>query len=492
MDRQQIRNLFLFCLAFVCGGVTLFLAEGTGLPPQGQRLLALLSVIMVLWSTACVSLGASCLLLLVLMVVSVVDYSGGASGMDMEKAFRKSLGGFTSFIPMVVISGTAFASALRSSGLAERTVYTIMKAVTGKSGKAAPGRILAAIFLAELPISLMIPAAIGRCAIYMSVAEGFGKPMNFVQLDSGKPFNPFQKAVWIGLTITPIIMGAAFLTGAEATIMAGTLISETTGLPQYWGTTLFLLFLPALGAMVIAWAVLFRLFPSNTPDVDSSMIVEKLRSLGPLCYKEKYCLTVLLSMVFLFLTDTVHGVPAPLIVVFMCFVLFIPGVGAGNWKQECKNIAWEGAFIIAVALGFSALLGEYGVMDYFAGKIATLNLTSYSLVLLAIIVCILVVRLGIASIASSTALLVPVSLAVASGANLTPEQVAAVGWIGYIFCRLSFFLPHQGAHVIMTYSRGFYATRDLARSAVLITAGCVALYFFWALFCMVPILQFIR
>ena len=492
MDRQQIRNLFLFCLAFVCGGVTLFLAEDTGLPPQGQRLLALLSAIMVLWSTACVSLGASCLLLLAFMVVSVADYSGGNFGMDMEKAFRKSLGGFTSLVPMAVISGTAFAAVLQSSGLAERTVYTIMKSVTGKSGKAAPGRILAAVFLAELPISLMIPAAIGRCAIYMSVAEGFEKTMNFARLDSGKPFNPFQKAVWIGLAITPVIMGAAFLTSAEATIMAGTFISEATGLPQYWGLTFFLLFLPAVGAMVIAWAVLFRLFPSNMPDVDSSMIAENLRRLGPLCYKEKYCLATLLIMVILFLTDTVHGIPAPLILVLMCFTMFIPGVGAGNWKQDCKYIAWEGAFIIAVALGFSALLGEYGVMDYFVVKIATLNLTSYPLVLLTVIVCILVVRLGIASIASSTALLVPVSLVVASGANLTPEQVAAVGWIGYVFCRISFFLPHQGAHVIMTYSRGFYTTRDLTCSAVLITTGCVAVYFFWALFCMVPILTFIR
>ena len=492
MTAENRKNLILFCAAFLCGALALRLAEHTGLPLEGQRLLGTLAVIMVLWSTSCVGLGASCLLLLVLMTASVADFSGMGTGPGLGEAFKKSLVGFTYLVPMAVIAGTAFAAVLRASGLAERIVYGIMKAVSGKDGTAAPGRILGAIFLAELPISLMIPAAIGRCAMYMSIAEGFEKPMHFSRLDSGEPGNPFQKAVWMAITFVPIIMGSAFLTAAEATIMAGAFITQSTGLPQYWMTTFCLLFLPALGAMVIAWVVLCRLFPSNMPNLDASVISGRLREIGPLRYGEKYCIGVLLAMVCLFLTDTAHGAPAPLILVLAGFSLFIPGIGAGDWKRDRHNIAWESAFIVAVALSFSHLLGEYGIMDYFAGKVNDLAITRYPLVLLAVIASTLLIRLGIASIASATALLVPMALVVGTGAGLSPEKIAALGWIAYVFCRLSFFLPHQGAHLIMTHGRGFYSTKDLFRAASWIISGCVILYTAWGALAMEPILKLVR
>lgn len=56
----------------------------------------------------------------------------------------------------------------------------------------------------------MIPSATGRCALYMSIAEGFEKPFKFSKLiDDAEP-NPFQKAVWIAVALIPIIMGAPF------------------------------------------------------------------------------------------------------------------------------------------------------------------------------------------------------------------------------------------------------------------------------------------
>lgn len=69
----------------------------------------------------------------------------------------------------------------------------------------------------------------------------------------------------------------------------------------------------------------------------------------------------------------------PLILLLVSVILFIPGIGAGSWKKEGKEIAWDGYFIIGAALAFSNLLGTYKVMDFIAAKISLLNIHSYAI-----------------------------------------------------------------------------------------------------------------
>lgn len=485
------KNFLLLLAAFAFGALTLVVAGQTGLDVYGQRLLAVFAVIVVVWGTGCMNLSVSCMLLLVLMTLAVTNFSGVKGGLSMSRAFALGLGGFSGVVPITVIAGTGFAAVIRSSGLAERIVYMIMKLVAGRKGAAKPSRVLAALFLADVPASIMIPSATGRCALYMSIAEGFEKPFNFRKMEegAGDAPNPFQKAVWIAVALIPIIMGGAFLTGAEATIMVGGLIEQGTKVPQFWTTSFALLFAPALMVMFVSWFFLVRLFPSTVTSIDTSFIDEQRKRLGPLTYKEKYCLASLLVMIGLFLTDTLHNIPAPLVLVLMCVVLFLPGVGAGSWKKEGKEIAWDGYFIIGVALGFSNLLSRYKVMDFIASKISLLNIESYALALLVMILATLVIRLGIASITSAAALLIPISIAVGQAAGLSAFQVVGVAWVTYAFCRVSFFLPHQGAQLIMTFGLNFYTKNDLTRSAVYITAAAVGIYGVWSYFFVSPILS---
>lgn len=476
------KKFISFIISLVLGFVTLLLVKNTTLDINGQRLLATLVVIMYIWVTGCMNLPTSALLLLVLSTLSITDFTGTVKGgLGMDKALTASLGGFTGSVPITVIAGTALAAIIKSSGLAERVVYRIMKLVAGKSGKATPSKILGALFLADIPASLMMPSATGRCALYMSVAEGLEEPYEFATLESGKKINPFQKAVWIAVALIPVVMGGAFLTGAEATIMAGGLIAETTMIPQYWGFVFAMMFIPALLVMWLSWYVLKKIFPSTVTDVKLSFIDEKIKSLGKMTFKEKYSLVVLISMIILFLTDKYHGIPATLVLIIAAVVLFLPSVGPGNWKKEGKQIAWDGYFIIGAALGFSSLLTKHKVMDFFAGKIATLGIHGFFLALVIMIAITLIVRLGIASITSAAALLVPFSMIFGQGAGLIPTQLVTLAWVTYVFCRISFFLPHQGAQFIMTTGTGFYEKADLIKAASYITPGAVAIYLIWSM-----------
>ncbi len=475
---KSTKDLINFCIALVLGIVAAMLMGGTELPVQGQRMVGVLVAIMYIWISGCMALSASCLVLIILETIAITDYTGALEGgLTMSKALSKTLASFSSTTPMTVIVGTALAAVVKSSGLAERIVYLIMRLVAGKKGTAKAGRVLAAIFMADVPASLMIPSATGRCALYMSIAEGFEKPFKFG--DPSKEHNPFQKAVWIAVALIPIIMGSAFLTGAEATIMVGGLIETTTGVSQGWGITFAVLWIPALILMAVSFLLLMKLYPSNVGEVDVSFINSKLAELGKMKRNEIYCLVVLAGMVLLFVTDSLHGIPATFTLVIMSALLFLPGIGPGKWKVEGKKISWDGFFIIASAMGFSNILSSFGVMDYFAGKISLLGIQSYLAAILVMIVVTLLVRLGIASITSAATLLVPISMAVGQAAGLSPIQIASLAWITYVFCRVSFFLPHQGAQLIMTYGVGFYTKEDLMKSACYITVAAIAIYFLW-------------
>lgn len=472
------KDLLNFLLALVLGVIAMLLMGGTELSVQGQRMVGVTITIMYIWISGCMPLAASCLVLIILETFAATDFTGAVEGgYTMSSALSATLKSFASTTPVTVIVGTALAAVVKSSGLAERIVYLIMRLVAGKHGKAKASKVLAAMYIADVPASLMIPSATGRCALYMSIAEGFEGPFHFG--DPDKEHNPFQKAVWISVALIPIIMGGAFLTGAEATIMVGGLIETETQITQGWGITFAILWIPALLLMAVSYVILMRRYPSNTGDVDVSFINQKLAELGKMKRNEIYCLVVLVAMVLLFITDSLHGIPATFVLVLMCGVLFLPGIGPGKWKVEGKKISWDGYFIIATAMGFSSLLDTFGVMDFFAGKIALLGISNYLVALLVMIVVTLLVRLGIASITSAATLLVPISMAVGSAAGLSAPQIASLAWITYVFCRVSFFLPHQGAQLIMTYGVGFYKKEDLMKSACVITAAALVIYFIW-------------
>ena len=491
LKRLVHKNFLLFCAALLVGAIFLHIVSGWDINIHGQRLLGSFAAIVVVWSSGCTTLPVSCLLLLVLMTFSATDFAGtGGSGVPMGTALRQSLGGFATLVPITILTGTAFAAVLRSSGFAERIVYLILKLVAGKSGGATPARVLGAFFIAELPASIMIPSAAGRTAMYLAIVNGFDKPLGFTKADDGAIANPFQKALWIGVSFICLIMGGAFLTGASLTLMVGGIIEQGTGIAQFWTSSFAVLYLPAIAVMFITWLVLLRLFPSTVKRVDSSFINEELTRLGPLTFAEKYCMAAFILMVGLFLTDSIHRIPPPMVLVITCFSLFVPGIGPGNWHEDGKHISWDGFFIIGVALGFSHMLDEYGVMRFIANQVALFSINTYLTALLAMIAITAVVRLGIASNTASAALLVPIAIAVGTGAGLTVPQTACVAWVTYVFCRLALFLPHQSLEILMSYGMNGYTKNDLARAAAIITPLAILVYLAWALTVMPGIVAF--
>jgi di/tricarboxylate transporter len=280
----------------------------------------------------------------------------------------------------------------------------------------------------------------------------------------------------------PSTMGAAFLTGAEATLLAGRLIEEGTHSPQYWINTAEYLLVPALIMLAFQWVTLKKMFPSSQETVSMDFVHEQLDKLGAMKYEEKYVLVTLIAAVGLWVTDKIHHIPAEVVLIIVAIVLFLPGFGPGNWKQDSKSIAWGSIMVIAAATSFASLLTSTGVIKMIADWVGGLGITSFVEVMLLVGVITLILRLGVASVTASAALFIPLAIMVGSNAGFSQGQLVALGWITYVFCRAGYFLPSQTASLMMTFDYGYFGQNDLIKVGIKLTLATVLVYGLWASF----------
>ncbi|MDR3565273.1 MAG: SLC13 family permease [Negativicutes bacterium] len=477
IKKSDLKKLYWLIIAAVLGVVTTMIAPQTGLPLTGQRFLGVAVFTVIIWATEAVSYPVSALLLIVLMTLVGVDQKT-----TFHQSFSSSLSGFGGTVPIAVMAGTAFARVVETTGLGQRIIYTIMKVVAGTKATAKASRVLAAMFIAEIPLSFMVPTSNGRNGIYLSLAEGLKSIFQFHQLESNHKVNPFQKAAYIACGVIPAIMGAAFLTAGEATLLAGRLIEEGTKVPQYWTNTATFLFVPTLFMLVAGWYILVRAFPSNVDNIPLGFINEKLAELGPMTRDEKYVLIALSGAIVLWLTDKLHHFPAECVLVLLAVTCFIPGVGPGNWKRDSKGIAWSAVLVIAVATSFATLLIKHGVIKLLADWIGRFGISSFVGLMILMAVVMMFMRLGVASIGGATALFIPLSIVIGQNAGLHVNQVVALAWVTYVFCRAGYLLPQQGAPLITSYSYDFFSRGDLFRVGVPLTLATLFIYGLWAIF----------
>jgi Di- and tricarboxylate transporters len=488
MQKRKLMYLILACAVGIL--FLLFIAPMTGLKPQGQRLLALLAFIVIVWSTEAVSYPVSALLLIVLITLCYIDPAKSMND-SMKAGLRVAMGGLSNTTPLICMAATAFAFTVQKCGLSQRAVFSILRLISG--GKAVKARrMLLAIFCVEVPMSVMVPAATGRSAIYLALAEAMQKPFKFSKLDDNgndTGGNPFQKGVYILCGLLPGMMGAAFLTASPLTLMAGQMIAEGSGLQQTWLATAMYLVLPALLLLVAFYFLILKIYPSTVDDIPMNFVDDRLQELGPMNSVEKYVLLVFLITLGFWVTDKWHGIPLDVTMIAMVIAFYIPHLGPGNWKADSKGFAWNTMLIVGVSLGFVRALTANGVMKFIATWLATFNVTSLLGILILVLSVLIVLRIAVSSNTGAAVLFIPLSMELGKHAGLPATELVCIGWVIYVFCRAGFLLPQQGSQPMLAYDFGYFSRMDQLRLGVPLMGAALAIYIVWGAFIMPHIVQ---
>ncbi len=177
-----------------------------GLSLAGQRVIAVMAFVVLMWITEAIPYGVSAVALVFLLIVALgFSPPTGTSGeiLGTAKAVPLALSGFSNSGWLFVAAGLAMAAAITSTGLEKRVAYLILKLVGTKTDA-----IMLGIILIAFVLTFFIPSVIARAAtlvpIVIGLTEAFGLPRN----------SQIGKAMLLLAGILPSVTGVGVLTGA--------------------------------------------------------------------------------------------------------------------------------------------------------------------------------------------------------------------------------------------------------------------------------------
>jgi di/tricarboxylate transporter len=127
-----------------------------GLSPAGQRVIAVMTFVVLMWITEAIPYGVSAVALILLLILALgFSPAGNDAGaiLGTAKAIPLALSGFSNSGWLFVAAGLAMAAAITSTGLEKRVAYLILKLV-GTNTHA----IMFGIILTAFALTFFIPS----------------------------------------------------------------------------------------------------------------------------------------------------------------------------------------------------------------------------------------------------------------------------------------------------------------------------------------------
>lgn len=407
------------------------------LPPQGQRVLAIVGLAVVLWVTELLPNAVTGLLAVVLLALT------GATP-DVNTA----ISGFASPTSYFLIGILGLGLGVTQSGLAGRVAGWVIRWAGGS-----PRLLYWQMLLSYAPMTLILPSATTRGAIQIPVYD------RVLEQWGVSPTHPLGKAITQSLGSLNRLASTAILTGGTSSVVAAGLLGGIG-----WGQWFFLLAVPfyammALGAVAVyLWYRRgFSVAPEKTARADAA----------PWTGIEVRAAAIALLTAGLWFTDALHGLHPAIPALLALVLMLLPRVGVLSWAEFERGMSWSTFIVLATSLSLANAMVEGGVAAWMAGGIKAAAgpvAASPLAVLAALMVASLGIRLFIPSIVGYLAFVIPVavSLAAALGYNPLPFGLAVL-----VIGDSVVFYPAAGTSGVLVYARGNVTGVEVFRLAVL-------------------------
>ncbi len=443
----QINSKIAFQISVALGVflALLFVPLPGGLPYQGQRVLAVVGLAVVLWITAVVAAAVRRLLAVVLLgVVGGVD--------DIEVA----LSGFASPVPYFLIGILALGLGVHRSGLAERGARLLLAWVGGS-----PRRLFSQMVLAFVPMSFLLPSATTRNAILVHV---YDRVLDQWEVPHR---SPLRKATAVALGSLNRLASTALLTGGTAPVAAAALLGG-----MGWGRWFLLLGLPYYLLLLAGGAALFLWYRRGFHDTMPAISVGES---VPWTGMEVRAAAIAGLTALLWFTDSWHHLHPAVPALLAMVLLLTPGIGFLTWSDFDRDAGWASFIIMGTSLSLANAMVESGVAQWLADGIElVVSPVSGSpvAVVMAMMVASTVIRMVIPNIVGYLALVIPVAMSLAGILGLTP---LGCGLAVSSVADPTPFYPAAGPAAVIVYDRGATTGGEIFRFGLLMNLLSYAL-----------------
>jgi solute carrier family 13 (sodium-dependent dicarboxylate transporter), member 2/3/5 len=329
-----------------------------GLTLSGQTVLGLFAMALIWWVTEPFPTYLSSLIIMILLIL--------LDGWDQKHVF----GVLGYDVIWLNITSFVLSAGLLHSGVAKRVSLFMIK----KFGHSDLG-VLASFMFLHLVLAAMIPSPVARVAMLLPLM------LMSAAIYGSTHENPNTFAKILFLQNIHGVNGAtsAFLTGANAHILAVVMITSMIGEPIYYSDWLFAAFPVAVVSLTISWYIgphFFKLKKEErVPQLPGGLkrVDVELQKLGPMQLKEKKALFIFSLVIILWATDRVHlplfgfEIPAALAALIGAIVMLLPRIGLIEWKET--NIPWHLLLFSAGAYACGFALTETRAAQWAVGEL---------------------------------------------------------------------------------------------------------------------------
>ena len=448
------RTLVVLALGLILAGVVL-LAPLHGASPWAHRVMAIITLALVLWIGEGLNIAVTSLLVVGLLAM----FGPGGS----SKATQSALYGFQLGAPYFLLGTLVIAAATVKSGLAAR-LARLLVAGTGGSTR----RLYAQLVLFIPPFAIAVPSATTRNAILVPAYEHVMRRYGIQRGDT------LARLVGLGLGLLQVIGSTAVLTGGVAPITTAFLLGGMS-----WGQWFVYMAVPNY-AIILGAGTLFYLWQRPAPRVRAAPEFEAARE-GPWTPAEIRAALIIGTMTLLWLGDFLTGWDPVIPALIGAVALLAPGIGVLDWHEFELSSPWGIFFVTASSLSIAHALETSGAAGWLATQLVghvPLQDLSLWLLLLVMIAVVLVVNVVLPNRSGALGILIPLLTSVALRVHLNPLPV---GLLVGIMVQTTTFYPVQNAAALIVYRTRLFAPFDFLRGGLIVFAVSVAAVFLVAL-----------
>jgi solute carrier family 13 (sodium-dependent dicarboxylate transporter), member 2/3/5 len=371
--------------------------------------------------------------------------------------FPVAFSGFASDTPWFLFGALLLGTVATRSAIARRLAYFIML----RFGVTYP-RVLLSLIVTDFLLTFVVPAGAARVVIMASIAIGLTEAFD-VRRGSN-----VARGMFLVLTYTANIFDKMVIAGA-ASITARGLIEKVGGVEVLWSYW-FVAFLPCSVVTVLAaWWLTLKLYPPEKVALvgGRDYLRAEMRELGTPSPLEKRAALLMAATILLWLTDFLHHISPAVIAMGAGLFALLPRVGVLE-IEDLRRLNYLPIFFVAAAVSMSAALEETGGLHILTGAMFGFvepYMTSIAMTTIVMYWTAFVSHFFLASEISMLGASIPLVVEFAKTHGFNPLLLGMI----WTFAAGGKIFVYQSGVLIVGYSYGYFAARDLLYLGALLT-----------------------
>ena len=343
------------------------------------------------------------------------------------------------------------------SGIARRIAYFVMLRV----GVTYP-RILLSLIVTDFLLTFVVPSGIARVVIMASIALGLAEAFN------SPPGSNVSRGMFLIISYTANIFDKMIIAGAGS-ITARGLIEKVGGVEVLWSYW-FIAFLPcSIITVLAAWWLTLKLYPPEKVALEggNDYLRAEMTKMGSLSPLEKRAALLMTAAILLWLTDFLHHISPAVIGMGVGLFALLPRVGILE-IEDMKRLNYLPVFFVAAAVSMGTVMQVTKGLDILTSTVFAWMLPFMTNIITTTIVMYwtaFVYHFLLASEISMLGTSIPLVMEFAKSHGLNPLQLGMI----WTFAAGGKLFAYQSGVLIVGYSYGYFAARDLVRIGAWLT-----------------------